>query len=282
MSDDKQGKLFGRAVKIKDEKEKKEKEGTGLKISSLSYSAMRDYLKCPKLFYYRHVMKLRLPQKQMELVFGSAVHSAFESFAKSEDPYLAFTKEFDATKLNPDERDRMDEYDLEGKRLIKIFVESQDYLQKVHGIILKGTAEQKFRTWLIDPITKQRLPIQFSGRTDFETEADQILDYKTSSKPYKQEEVDDGDHALQADIYSLEFLARKGFMPKEFIFVVFVKGRKDPLQVMKTVRTKESMSRTFKTAELVINGVRGNQFPRGSGWMHKFCDCSKYEASLLI
>lgn len=278
----KQGKLFGRAVRIKEVKDPKVKEKTeGIKLSSISYSSIRDYLKCPKLFYYRHLMKIKLQQKQMELVFGSAVHSAFEAFTKSQDPRAAFDLEFREKKLLPEELagDAVQKHKEEGERFIKTFLESQEYLKEVHGLILKGTAERMFRTWMTDPITKQVLPVQFSGRVDFETDDGKIIDYKTSAKPYKQSEVDQD---LQPSYYILEYLMRTGKLPEGFYYIVFVKGRKEPLQVIKTTRSKEQLSLAFKMAELVLNGVKGKQFPKGTTWMERFCDCSKYEEALLL
>ena len=282
MDQPKQSRLFGRPIKIVTPKDKKVKEKEeGVKLASISYSSIKDYLACPKLFYYRDLLKIRLPEKKMELVFGTGVHAAFEAYTKGEDLRAAFTKAFDPKLLESEEltNGRFDEHTKEGERFIQVFLDSQQYFKDVWNLELKGKPERMFRTWMKDPITKSMLPVAFSGRVDFETDAGQIIDYKTSSKLYKQDEVDNN---LQPSYYILEYLARTGKMPEGFYYLIFVKGRKEPLQVVRTTRTKEQLSLAFKMAELVVNGVKAGNFPRGSGWMHKFCQCEQYEKALLI
>lgn len=272
--------IFGGKTLIKRPKEKANKTNDDpLPISSLSYSSIRDYLKCPLMFYYRHVMKLRIPQKQIELVFGSAVHSAFEAFHNGTDPFKMFDQEFDPRKLMPEERVDMANHIAEGKRFIQCYIDNQEFLKQVHGVHPEGVSEQKFFEWVMNPITKEILPVKMSGRLDRITTINQLIDFKTSSKPYTQDQVDS---EMQPDIYYLQHYAKTKQLAEEFIYIVLVKGRKDPLQVLKTKRTKEQLAHTFMTADLVIKAVRGGQFPRGTGWKHKWCDCTKYEEQLLI
>ena len=139
--------LFGEKIKIKKTKEKTVVDKPTYPVSNLSYSSIRDYLRCPKLFYYQYVLKLRLKQKQMELVFGGAVHKALEVFHQSLDPIDAFTKEFVKEKLFPSEYEDFDRYVTEGHRLIKCYVdpEMQTYLKTYHEIEPEGESEKKFR-----------------------------------------------------------------------------------------------------------------------------------------
>ena len=64
-------------------------------IDRVSYSVLRDYLECPLLFLYRHVLKLELPEKPIHLHFGKALHRALELQQKENaDPIAIFQKEF--------------------------------------------------------------------------------------------------------------------------------------------------------------------------------------------
>ena len=274
-----QNRLFGRAILVKEEKVQRQKEKTGLSISHLTNSMIKDYLFCPRLFYFKYILGLRLPMKSIQLVFGSSFHSALEGFYKKEDPEEIFMKEFLKEKIDPFNEEEYIEAISEGKRFVQRFIDAQDWLKTYHGIEFEGESEKQFKSWWRDPSTGEILDVFVSGRYDRVTKNHQLIDFKTSSKSYSQDKADSEN---QPSVYCFSYFLQEKIEPKEFIYIVFVKGRKDPLQVIKTKRTKEEYSLMFKIASLVLKGIKGKQFNQGNGFLHKYCDCYKYEKLLLL
>lgn len=275
----KQCRLFGRPIKIKPKKIKMHKESE-YPIGRISQSMVKDYLKCPKLFYYRHILKIKLPMKSLPLVFGGAVHKAVESYYNGGEPYEVFNREFKADRIEPFDELEYEAHIKEGKRLIDEFINAQDWLTNYHGISLNGESEHKFNIWWRDPATYTLLPVQVSGIFDRTTDKHQILEFKTSSKPYKQDDVD---IAIQKQMYSFSYYLLHKVIPTEFIYIVLIKGRKkDPIQVLKSTVTKSEFSQIFQTVDLVLKGIKGGQFNKGTGFLHRYCDCQRYEEALLI
>ena len=280
----KQIRLWGRPIKLMEKKEveKKIKEGTGLPFGRITASMVKDYLKCPKLFYYRYVMNLRLPMKGIQLVFGGALHKAVEVFYSTSDPLIthkSFDQEFLREKIEPFDEEEFIENLNEGHRMIQEFIDQFTYLHDYYGINKQGQSEISFRTWWKDPIVGQLLPLQSTGRYDRITDTHQIIEFKTSSKAYRQDEVD---LTEQASFYSMSYFMEHQIIPPEIFYIVFIKGRKNPIQVLKTSRNRDQHSQIFQTVNLVLKNVKGNQFEKGTGFMHKYCDCQKYESMLLL
>lgn len=70
---------------------KREEKFTGIETigDTLGFhgTALEDYLRCPRKFYYRHIIGLKLKSENAALVFGRAIHqSLFVWFALQKDP----------------------------------------------------------------------------------------------------------------------------------------------------------------------------------------------------
>lgn len=289
LSKKKQTRLWGRAILVKEKKEKKPSTPTGLPIARISASAIRDFEKCQKLFYYKYILKLRLPGKPLQLVFGSAFHHGLEAFYEGKDPVKVFKKEFnrddiDFTKKQLEETPDIFQESLEeGVRLMEIWEEEAKDLHQMYGISMGGTSEVKFENWWKNPLTSERLPIQVTGRYDRITSNKMILEFKTSNKPYRQDEVNVG---IQPSIYTFSYETELKVPAEKFLYIVFIKGRKkDPIQVLETTRTREQHSQTFEKIKLILDSLRTKEekdYRYGEGFMHQYCDCRKYEEQLLL
>lgn len=283
----KQGRLWGRPVTIKDEPKKKIKNPTGIpgRVGrGISASAIRTYKSCQKLFYYQYVLGLRLPGKPIQFLMGGAFHKGIEAYYEGKDPLEEFLKEFKKEELREFNQKVFDENREEGVRLMKIWKEQADDIHKTYSIALKGKSEERFQTWWNYPSSKlRRLQVPINGVYDRTTIAHQILEFKTSSKPYKQNDIDTRE---QADIYIYNYYLQHKVWPKDFYFIVFIKGRKNnPIQVLRTERTKEEITQTYEMIELILNNLKGRtekDFKYGEGFMHKYCDCARFEKSLLL
>lgn len=267
-------------------KEKKIKAKTGLPIARISATAVRDYLKCQKLFYYKYVLRLRLPNKPIQLVFGGAFHHGLEAWYDGKDPTEVFKSEFKASEIDPFDPIAYEEAMTDGIAMMEEWKEKAPALHKQYKISMKGESEKAFQNMWFHPETGERLPIVVNGRYDRVTSDDcDILEFKTSSKKYTQDQVDTTD---QGNIYTFSrYLdTKKKKMPERMIYIIFLKGRKkDRIQVLITNRTKKQYIQAFETVSLILNNLRGREekdYRYGEGFMHKYCDCRKFEEMLLI
>ena len=289
----KQGSLWGRGTTLKEPKDKKIKQKTGLpgRVGmGLSASSLRTYKNCQKLFYYQYVLGLRLPKKPIQFLFGGAFHKGIEAYYDKKDPIKVFLKEFDFKELRSS-GDREKDKAVFAKNTevgIKLMEYWKDHAAEVHqtyDIALKGTSEERFKGWWNHPSSKgRRLPVSVNGIYDRTTVAHQILEFKTSSHLYKQDDVDTRD---QASIYIYQYYLQYGVWPKDFYFIVFIKGRKNnPIQVLRTKRTKEQLIQLYENIELTLESLKyktEKDFKYGEGFFHdNYCDCKLFEKSLLL
>lgn len=269
---------------------------TDLPIQRITASMIRDYLSCPKLFYYRYILNLKLPYKPIALVFGGAVHDSIEKFFEGRDPIKYFKDNFkkDEIGLSIAEEDQackkgLEPYEYidllfkenleEGPRLLQAFMDGQKYLTKTEKICPTGRSEHPFKITYKNPMTGEVLPILVSGRFDRTTDTDQILEIKTSSKAYTQTKVDE---AVQGFIYPQSYPQEFGRQVNEMIYIILIKGKKNPLQVLRTVRTESQQSQFFDQIIGILGKIKDGRFEEGDGFLHRYCDCHKYKEALQI
>lgn len=245
-----------------------------IKLQKISHSGIKDYLKCPKLFYYRHILKIRLPEKPLPLLFGSALHKALELYEKKDkDPIEVFTKAFKLEMLDETDAEQYEKERENGIRLLEHFLD-----ERSNGKLRKYTitkTEQYFNRPLVYPDTRKKAKIaNFTGVVDFITSTGSLGDYKTSSKKYSQEQVD---QSLQPDMYYLWYYLTYGKLPRRFIYIVFLKKRKrDPIQVLVTKRTLSDLVKLVTLIDNIATQIQKGMFQRTHN-EHTYCDCYKYE-----
>lgn len=243
----------------------------------ISHSDIKDYLSCPKLFYYRRYLKIELPYKPMPLTFGSCLHSALEWYEKKgSDPIKLFKKLFTEDKIEDDDMIRYYDEHENGIRLLEHFLEERE-----DGILSEYEVEQtekRFYTRIRK--LKVRSKIKYlSGIVDMIQTDEALVDYKTSSKPYKQEMIDDK-RFLQPTVYYLWYYLTYGRLPPYFRYIVFLKKRKrEPIQVLDTTRTMDDLISLIKTINSIASKVESKEFPRTHAG-YTFCDCFRYEKFL--
>lgn len=255
-----------------------------LPFERVTASMVKSFDRCKKLFYYQYVINngkgLRLPYKSIPLVFGGAFHKGVEAYYVGKDPVKEFVKYFveDGIKdiEKPEVKKKFEENMIDGIRLMEAWKLEAPKIHKLYKISVKGQSEVEFKAdWGLD------IPVH--GRYDYTTHINQILEFKTSKKPYKQDDVDKLD---QASIYNESYEIITGNAPIEIFYIVFIKGRKkDPIQVLRTTRTKKQIKETRAKIQNLIDSVRTfkeKDYAYGEGFMHTYCDCKNYEEALLL
>jgi len=241
-------------------------------LDKISHSMYRDYLSCPKLFYYRHFLKIRPDDKPLPLHFGSALHAGLEAHHKGNGNIIdVFKREFTKDPLNEKDQLKYEDELANGIRLLNKYLEQEAFIRDNLDIQVI-TSEQYFALTDI----KNLLVPKVSGVVDFVTKSGALGDYKTSSKRYKQEDIDS---SAQPTFYYLWYLNKFGKLPKEFIYVVFLKKiKKEPIQILSTQRTQEDINNLLTSINEVAIKVENAEFERPPEDQHpRWCDCWKYE-----
>lgn len=249
-------------------------------FSSISHSAFRDYVKCPRLYYYRRVAKLKLPFEPIQLVFGKSLHLALELFVKDKrDPLEVFDKDFVHEKVSYLPLATFKEHKENGLRLLKFWKENQKEILALNGFGIKETEIPFELTVERDPVSNKVLNLPpIKGVVDFTTTpVIGMGDYKTSTKKYSQQDVDTSD---QPTFYSLWHLLVKGTLPKHFWYIIFLKNHKRiPVQILKTTRTMKDVSKLLSEVQAVAKKIRNYEFD-GRHKEGEFCDCHLYDELL--
>ena len=253
------------------------------KLQKFSPSSISTYLQCPKLFYYHYVSGIVLPQKQIHLVFGGAVHEAIEGIYNNQDPFPIFTNYFNINKLLDEEKEKHKEYIELGYEMIRNYIKTHPILDKLYGL-QDGESELWIKRHLIHPFTGEPSSIPISGRIDRLTNNNKIVEYKTAAKKWSQ---DDANFALQTMLYNLWYYSEYGIIADETIYIILLKkykkvGRGETYQVLSNHCTLEDLASTFEEIEIIINKINNHEFDRPPGFHPPWCDCHRYEEALNL
>lgn len=255
------------------------------KMDRISPSMISLYLSCPLAFYYGYVAKIQLPQKQIHLLFGSAVHSGIEHMHKGDkDPSLAFEEIFLKEKLSPEEQADHAQYWLMGKEMLKNFTEQYPMFDKLYEIG-KVSSEQRIRRKLIHPITGEESSVPLSGILDGLSETQKIQEYKTSKGKWSTDETR---FKVQSLLYNLWYYSEYGKIAEETLYFVLLKKFKksktdQTVQVIRYTPTIDELAGAFEEVELILQKIKAGIFDRPQGSYHpKYCDCYKYEKALEL
>lgn len=253
------------------------------KLDRFSPSMLIEYLNCPLSFYYRYIAKIKLPQKQIHLVFGSAVHAAIEALFENKEPIEAFDKEYDINKLMDDEKDLHTEYKSLGYEMIKNYMKEFPTLDNLYNLS-DGQSELYIRKKLRNPITGEETEIPISGRIDRITDSGKIIEFKTSKNKWKKADLN---YKLQTQLYNLWYYTEYNKMPEETLYIVLLKkykheGRGETFQVLSEHCTIDDLASTFEEIKYLLAKINNNEFERPSGFHPKWCDCYRFEEALTI
>lgn len=215
----------------------------------------------------------------MALVFGSAVHKGIEDFYGGKpNTFLEDFKRKDITKKEDQpEADFLQEFAEHkelGMKLLTDFVDRQSWLEHVYGISPRGVSEQKFEIEAKNPSTNEPLGLNLKGTYDRITSTGGILEFKTSKKPYKK---DDLDEKPQSWFYPLSFFLERHAIPESFSYIVLLKQRKkEPVQVLQKKLTSDDIDMAFRRLKGVVMQLKMRNWVRGNGRFENNCDCVRF------
>lgn len=221
-----------------------------------------------------------MPSPQIHLLFGSAIHEAIENFDK--DPKEIFRKKFSKGLLEETEYPKYDELLPVGERMVEVYLENKKFYDDLFDLE-KGETEIWVDELLVNPITKEELPIRMKGRIDKLTESGRIIDYKTASQFYNEEEEG---FKLQTRLYDLAYFAKNGVQSNGILYFVFPKNLKSlnsskPIQVIEIKNSLDDLAETFESVKALLDEINQGDFKTNQ--KHGFfCECKKLDKLLLL
>ena len=221
-----------------------------------SYSSLETFKTCPLKYKFQEIDKIRAP-KNIEAVFGSAVHSALKYMFQRSPLYPALNQVLDYFRDIWDQRktaivpshDKSEEdiFYKEGALLLENFYKrNQPWNFNVIDL------ESRFETEIEDKKTGEKhILAGVIDRVDKNSDdAYEIIDYKTARKMPAQKDIDGN---LQMSIYHLGLLKRWPHLDagKIKLSFYFLKHR----EKISTARTQQQLEDTKKTVLNIIGDI---------------------------
>jgi len=238
-------------------------------MNYFSFSQLRCYEECPRKYYFQYVLK-RFEKKNLAMVFGSAIHSALETYYKGGTPEQAeerfiseFTKNSVGIKLKNGEN--LERGGKIGVKMLNEYFkpENKPYFDKPKYV------EYKFQTILKHPITQKELDVPIKGVIDLITNDGFIVDHKTSASMWTLEMVEED---LQKVFYWLAFYSIFGVEPQGFIFNFLIKRVNEPKFDNQAVEVNKSqMLYCIDYVKFITDEIKKERFPRNIGKQCRYC-----------
>ena len=220
-------------------------------MNTISVTKISTYQDCPRKYWYSYVMKVKTPKSE-GFYFGSAVHAGLEDYYNGKDPMQGVSNALFGKKasIGEEAKEGVDPYKLhkEAKRIFEIYPDQATYFKPV-------LVEYFFKTQLIHPETKEKLPVLFNGKVDLITADGKVVDHKTGGgvSDYFMERG-----KLQAFGYTYAYLMKFGKMPDIFVWNFIIRGntRREPRVETRTLKvTLGDVCFFFDTCKQVYEAI---------------------------
>lgn len=270
---------------------------TSYGINRITPSMLLEYEACPRLFYYRSYLGIQLPQPQVHLKFGTAIHLAIDNIYEQYDkkdkwdlaeisiPKSIFKDNFLISHID-------DELDTKGKTkeefydgMLKDGLEIiKDFWDKKEELLAKGLNPTEFeivsKGQVFNPETGEKLPIPVSGRIDgLDKDNSKIIEFKTSSKSYDPHETRNSPQAL---MYTWFQFCKTGIL-HSIDYVVMLKNKKsDRIQHIAIEYEMIDLLEFDKRVRSILDKIKNKEFDRPLRGHAPYCDCFKFDELLKL
>jgi CRISPR/Cas system-associated exonuclease Cas4 (RecB family) len=257
---------------------KKRKLDNNIGLDRITPSMLMQYERCPRNFYYTIWLGLELPQDEVHLHFGKAIHLAIDGiFGKQPfDTCLQLFKE-NFKEVHVDHvplKNRKEVYlemILDGELMLSELWNKKDEL--VSKGVNPTEVEIVFKGELYHPETKEKWPIPMSLRIDGEN-IDRICEFKTSSKLYNEEETR---QSLQAQSYVFtRYIQTDKIKPIDYV-VLIKKRKKNKIQHFSIQYTKQEMLDYHNKVQKIFKKIINREFDRPTEGHPYYCDCIRFD-----
>jgi hypothetical protein len=196
----------------------------------ISFSEMKDWMQCPHRHNLKHIKKIDLSTKGIQLLFGTAVHASLEHFLNTREVSATPALEEWKKGIENDFKDAPEALKFDEASFIKnieeIVLETQELMAKEFPEWTTVEAEEE----LYEPLVDVEYPdYNFKGFIDCvikykkseKVEKYAILDWKTASRPWGKDKLMDPKHTYQIVAYK-HFWSKKHDVPLKDITCGFV------------------------------------------------------------
>lgn len=288
---------------------------TNLGIEKISPSSLDLYEKCPKSFYYRVFLGLKLPtEDRRHLDFGTAIHSALENlyvqydnhfkggweaaeFSKVEKrflsnwkPHMISDEEFERFKETKKGKESIlksaselyEHMKKDGLAMLKSYWDHKEWLLAEHLVSVKEE-EKYMRIVLVNPDHRdQKLPIPMTLRIDGVSYTEDVIEFKTSGAKYNEKETK---KKIQGMCYTFALYQDGGFVRVPGTnYIILLKDRKkdDRIQVVHLDYDEFDMVVFYHRVETILKKIRNREFSKPNIGHLPYCDCLKFDKLLNV
>lgn len=250
----------------------------------LSHTQIAMYLRCPRQYYFRYIMKLIVPPAGV-LKQGGAFHSAAEfNYSQKirshkDAPVKDVLEYYDATfesewsreEVKLEEGESKGAFKDEGVGLVKAF--HQQIAPTVQPVEVEDKFDYTFTPKTEDGGDGDDQSVHLTGRIDLIDDHGLIRDNKTMnprSIPNRDELATD----LQLSIYSLARRMTTRKVETGLTLDTVIKYSQPETRILHTKRSREMLEMTRNTIGMVARGIKAEVFPRhNNGWhcSRKWC-----------
>lgn len=244
-----------------------------MKLPYLSASRINLYLACPRKYAFRYVEGVTPAWKAAALAFGSAVHSALETYHRSlqdgatltgGETEALFASDWQAAQLDSLHfAPREDAASL--RRLGESLVSA--YVAQYPALSVRAV-EWEFQLPLTDPASGEVIGPDLRGVFDLMLHDDVIVELKTAARAY-----DEGTLArnIQVSAYHYAYRLLYGRAPT-IRLVAMLKQKVPQVKSYETERSEADDAWFVHLAAAVAHGIESEVFPPAPGWMCGDCE----------
>lgn len=231
----------------------------------ISYSQIQMYENCPQCYQLNYVMGVYPAEKPEAFSFGSIFHLALATHYSGGDFWKGF--EEGLRKENITNAKIQHKY----KEAMKVMWDHYSVFGKQYQA---SKVEHEFMVQLRNPLSGKYLTVPMKGVIDLITTDEIVVDHKTSSSEYGDEQRE----APQLLIYSMAYRALFGRPPKQLAFSVFRKDSKVGLWQEYPVQVDEMAEAILWTKiKFTLDKILANEFkPKDAKWPYKHHPMCEY------
>lgn len=208
------------------------------------YSAIDTFVQCPAKWYKNYVLGEREEVKSSAMTYGTALHSALNSYFEGEDPYIMFQTHWNSIKSAHLEYDRFSWDDLNSLAVDK-------FLPNFIRLHSKKFSDGKMEQIMEMPfLGSNSLQGTFDWCGQYEGKLT-MLDFKTSAREYHQSKIY---RNPQLYIYCALYKHTYGVMPEQIVYKVFIKSE-GRIQTLKRMLTNEDHDLIMGNVERICKNM---------------------------
>lgn len=255
-------------------------------LNRITPSGLMMYQSCPRAFYYQVWLGLKLPQSMVHLEFGTAMHEAIDTLYggrntngtwDNEDlavkALVVFNEKFLRSSCESDEQ--FINMSADGLLILK------EYWKNKEVLLANGFNPIAFeipgKEIMVNPETKEPLPIPLSYRLDAILKDHGVGEFKTSSSEYDPFEARSRPQSL---CYVYMYYQKYNVLPTLHYVVMIKKRKKDKIQHLVFKYDVADLLSFFEEVKVVLEKIRNREFSRPMKNHPRWCDCYKFEEAL--